>query len=74
MDAVHGPQQLISYFGLDVQEYSPGAFAWSPDGSKIAYAQVADSPGLYVANADLSERRQLPGTEAASSNDNVYLP
>lgn len=74
MDALHGPQQLTSYFGLDVQAYSPGAFAWSPDGSKIAYAQVADGPGLYVANADLTERRQLPGTEAASMSTPVWSP
>jgi Tol biopolymer transport system component len=74
MDAVNGPQELTPYFGSDVPAYPTGEFAWSPDGSKIAYAQVAGTPGLYVANADLFGRRQLPGTEAANMSMPVWSP
>jgi Tol biopolymer transport system component len=72
MDAINGPQELTPYFGLDVPAYPTGGFAWSPDGSKIAYGQVAGTPGLYVANADLTERRQLPGTEDANMSTPVW--
>ena len=54
-----GRQELTSGFG--------NGPAWSPDGRKIAFVNGRDGAGIFVMNADGSERRRL--TRAG-----VYLP
>ena len=42
-------------------------FAWSPDGSMIAYSQGGDDPGILLADPDGTTKTRLPGTEDVSS-------
>ena len=79
-DALGDPQQLTSYFGLVGVSVTEGTapavtgFAWSPDGSRIAYAQPGADPGLYVASADGTLRTLLRGTETAGAVAPAWSP
>jgi Tol biopolymer transport system component len=72
LDWLGDRRQLTSFFGLD--PHSLGGFAWSPDGSRIAFARPGNEGGLYVANADGTGPALLPGTAAAGSSTPVWSP
>jgi Tol biopolymer transport system component len=65
-DARGNSRQLVSFEGSRQAGWADWAnrasFAWSPDGSEIAYISPAGGGGLYVANADGTGSRLLPGT------------
>ncbi|OWR30392.1 peptidase S9 family protein [Saccharibacillus sp. O23] len=70
VDAASGEAQPITSGGFDV-----GSFAWSPDGSRIAFTAYIPEDGdetdpdlllisdLYVADADGGNRRKLTGSD-----------
>jgi len=58
------PRQLTSWFGLKGGS-GGGGFAWSPDGSRIVFAQSQGEKGLFIENVDGTGLRFLPGTEDA---------
>ena len=65
-DPQGGTHQLVSFEGSG-QSGSPDAaehasFAWSPDGTSIAYVSPVAGGGLYIAREDGSNGRMLPGT------------
>jgi dipeptidyl aminopeptidase/acylaminoacyl peptidase len=79
LDAGGEPRQLVSYFGAGMyyegaSGYPDVGFAWSPDGSRIAFAQPGNDPGLYVADADGSGPTFLPGTEGARAARPAWAP
>jgi dipeptidyl aminopeptidase/acylaminoacyl peptidase len=79
LDAGGEPRQLVSYFGAGkyyegTSGYPDVGFAWSPDGSRIAFAQPGNDPGLYVADADGSGPTFLPGTEGARAARPAWAP
>jgi dipeptidyl aminopeptidase/acylaminoacyl peptidase len=79
LDAGGEPRQLVSYFGAGMyyegtSGYPDAGFAWSPDGSRIAFAQPGNDPGLYVADADGSGPTFLPGTEGARAARPAWAP
>jgi dipeptidyl aminopeptidase/acylaminoacyl peptidase len=79
LDAGGEPRQLVSYFGAGMyyegtSGYPDAGFAWSPDGSRIAFAQPGNDPGLYVADADGSGPTFLPGTEGARAARLAWAP
>src|SRR5262249_32112758 len=74
LDAQGEPRQLTSWFGLDWGLRGTGGFAWSPDGSRIVYAEALDHPGLYVENADGGDRRLLPSTGDAGRSRPTWSP
>ena len=60
-NASGAPVQLTSWYGRT--NWSSGVFAWSPDGTRIAYTTPGLDAGMYIANADGTEPTPVSGTE-----------
>jgi WD40-like Beta Propeller Repeat len=60
-DASGAKVQLSSWYGS--ADWMSGDFAWSPDGTRIAYATPGLDSGLYIANGDGTQPTPVPGTE-----------
>ena len=58
----------------------PGLFAWSPDGTTIAYERLSDSPtpflpaGLWVMNSQGGQQRRLTDTDGGHGYMPVWSP
>jgi len=67
-DPQGGRHQLVSFEGSGQNGSAAGAerasFAWSPDGTSIAFVSPVAGGGLYIAREDGTGGRMLPGTSS----------
>jgi Tol biopolymer transport system component len=66
-NASGAPVQLSSWYGR--ANWTSGHFAWSPDGTRIVYTTPGLDAGMYIANADGTERTPVSATEGLTVAD-----